>query len=50
MTGVWLDIGKIFKLSLAWHPARVSDVFCNWSNFKEIPSFKCLLLVDIHVM
>ena len=36
--------------TLSWHLDWVSSVFHNQSNFGEIPSFKCLLLVDMHVM
>ena len=42
-------LAKIFELSLSWHLTWVSNIFCNQLNFKEIPSFKHLLLVDIHV-
>ena len=40
----------ISELKSSWPLDWVSGIFCNWLNFEEIPRFKCLLLVDIHVM
>ena len=48
--GVGLDVDKIFELKVSWLLDWVSGAFCNRSNFREIPGFKHLLLVDMHVM
>ena len=51
VSGAGLDIDKIFELRLSWHLVRVSGIFCNQSNFREIPGFKHFnQQVDIHVM
>ena len=50
VSGVGLDVDKTFELNLSWLLDWVSSAFCNWSNLGEIPSFKHLLLVDVHVL
>ena len=48
--GVGLVIDKIFELKVSWLLDWVSGAFCNWLNFREIPGFKCLILVEMCVM
>ena len=50
VSGVGLDIDKTFELKASRLLDWVSSALCNQSNFGEIPGFKHLLLVDMHVM